>query len=195
MIHLFSQKKELRRSGVPFVVAPYEADAQMAYLDRTGQVAAVISEDSDLVLFGCQRILYKLDHSGYTEEVCLGRLGNLTEMDLVGWSLGSFRQVCILSGCDYLPSVAGMGLKTAWRLFQRHGRQVDLVLRALRLEYGHRQVQPIPSDYEERFRQAELTFLHQVVYDGATESLVHLNPIEEVFRLASGISDWDFCGR
>lgn len=177
-------------------MAPYEADAQMAYLDRTGKVAAVISEDSDLVLFGCQRILYKLDHSGFAEEVCLSRLGHLTELDLSGWSLGSFRQVCILSGCDYLPSVAGMGLKTAWRLFQRHGRQVELVLRALRLEYGHRQSQStIPSDYEERFRLAELTFLHQVVYDGASGSLVHLNPIEEVFRMASGITDWEFCGR
>jgi exonuclease-1 len=38
----------LRAEGVAFLVAPYEADAQLAFLARTGQVAAVISEDSDL---------------------------------------------------------------------------------------------------------------------------------------------------
>jgi exonuclease-1 len=38
----------LREEHVEFIVAPYEADAQLAYLCRTGQVVAVISEDSDL---------------------------------------------------------------------------------------------------------------------------------------------------
>jgi hypothetical protein len=38
------------------VVAPYEADAQIAYLFRTGAVTAVIAEDSDMLAFGCQRV-------------------------------------------------------------------------------------------------------------------------------------------
>lgn len=48
---------ELKLLGIEYVVAPYEADAQMAFLDRIGQVAAIISEDSDLLLFGCKRVL------------------------------------------------------------------------------------------------------------------------------------------
>jgi hypothetical protein len=36
-------------------VAPYEADAQMAYLARNGAVHAVITEDSDLLAYGCPR--------------------------------------------------------------------------------------------------------------------------------------------
>jgi len=42
----------LKTEGVEFVVAPYEADAQLAYLSRLepekGGIIAVISEDSDL---------------------------------------------------------------------------------------------------------------------------------------------------
>ncbi|KAF8815754.1 hypothetical protein BYT27DRAFT_7079063, partial [Phlegmacium glaucopus] len=46
---------------VDYVVAPYEADAQLAYLERAGLVDAIITQDSDLFIFGCQNTLFKLD--------------------------------------------------------------------------------------------------------------------------------------
>ena len=39
-----------------FVVAPYEADAQMTYLAISGRVHAVITEDSDMLPYGCVRV-------------------------------------------------------------------------------------------------------------------------------------------
>lgn len=41
---------------VDFIVAPYEADAQLAYLANNGIVDAVITEDSDLIAFGCPNV-------------------------------------------------------------------------------------------------------------------------------------------
>lgn len=32
-----------------------------------------------------------------------------------------FLEMCILSGCDYLSSLPGVGLKTAYALMSRHG--------------------------------------------------------------------------
>lgn len=55
----------LREAGVEYIVAPYEADAQLAFLSRTGDVAAVISEDSDLLVFGCSSVLTKMDPTGH----------------------------------------------------------------------------------------------------------------------------------
>jgi exonuclease-1 len=46
----------LKAAAVQFIVAPYEADAQMAYLARRGDVHAVITEDSDLLVYGCPRV-------------------------------------------------------------------------------------------------------------------------------------------
>lgn len=37
-------------------MAPYEADAQLAYLNKAGIVQAVITEDSDLLAFGCKKV-------------------------------------------------------------------------------------------------------------------------------------------
>lgn len=47
--------QELKVHGVQFVVAPYEADAQMAYLARKGDVQLIVTEDSDLLAYGCPR--------------------------------------------------------------------------------------------------------------------------------------------
>lgn len=45
-----------RARGVDCVVAPYEADAQLAYLSKSGLAQAVITEDSDLLAFGCKKV-------------------------------------------------------------------------------------------------------------------------------------------
>lgn len=58
MTLVFSQI--LRSERVEFIVAPYEADAQLAYLSSLdsdqGGIAAVITEDSDLIAYGCQAV-------------------------------------------------------------------------------------------------------------------------------------------
>lgn len=46
----------LRAEGVEYVVAPYEADAQLCFLEREGYVDGIITEDSDLLVFGCKQV-------------------------------------------------------------------------------------------------------------------------------------------
>ena len=53
--------EELKIRNIQFIVAPYEADAQLAYHNRVGIVDFIITEDSDLLAFGAKKILYKLD--------------------------------------------------------------------------------------------------------------------------------------
>lgn len=52
----------MRSESVEFIVSPYEADAQLAYLstldDGQGGIAAVITEDSDLIAYGCKDVRY-----------------------------------------------------------------------------------------------------------------------------------------
>ncbi|KAH9913905.1 PIN domain-like protein, partial [Amylocystis lapponica] len=64
--------KALRADNVPYVVAPYEADAQLAYLERIGAVDAILTEDSDLLVFGCRQVLFKLDAAAATV-MCISR--------------------------------------------------------------------------------------------------------------------------
>mmetsp|Transcript_105407 Transcript_105407/g.187457 ORF Transcript_105407/g.187457 Transcript_105407/m.187457 type:complete len:588 (+) Transcript_105407:81-1844(+) len=61
----------LRELDIKFMVAPYEADAQLAYMCRRGWVQAVISEDSDLLAYGCPNTFFKMDRYGDGELIAL----------------------------------------------------------------------------------------------------------------------------
>ncbi|UOH81722.1 hypothetical protein LQV05_004402 [Cryptococcus neoformans] len=131
--------KALRAENVDYVVAPYEADAQLCFLEREGRMA-------------------------------------------------------MLSGCDYLDSIPGIGIKTAHRLMRRFNSvekasstpksksQIQLplplikhhlLLQHIRLEGTYL----VPPTYLSDFAQAELAFLYQRVYDPSLGRLVHLNPL------------------
>lgn len=138
-------------------------------------------QDSDILAFGCPRVLFKLEQDGTAQQILhadlfrapIDGLG-----DLRAWDADAFLHMCIMSGCDYLPSVPGVGLRSAFRLLQRHGT-ADKALRALRLQqFGKgRATAQVPPDYEARFRQAFLTFRHQRVFDPRTQEMTHVHPL------------------
>jgi exonuclease-1 len=50
--HAFALIEYLNEANITYYVAPYEADAQLAYLYHQGIVDAVFTEDSDLLAYG-----------------------------------------------------------------------------------------------------------------------------------------------
>ncbi|TVY43986.1 Exodeoxyribonuclease [Lachnellula occidentalis] len=163
---------ELKENGIQYIVAPYEADSQMVYLERKGIVHGILSEDSDLLVFGAKCLLTKLDQYGNCIEVNKADFCACKEITLTGWSDKEFRQMAILSGCDYLASISNMGLKTAYRMVRKH-KTIEKVIRMLQFDGKFH----VPKGYLEKFYQAELTFLHQRVYCPKSKSLVlHTQP-------------------
>mmetsp|Transcript_24989 Transcript_24989/g.40478 ORF Transcript_24989/g.40478 Transcript_24989/m.40478 type:complete len:818 (+) Transcript_24989:68-2521(+) len=170
-------------NGVPFVCAPFEADAQLAHLYRNGECDAVITEDSDLLLFGVGRAFYKLDvNSGYGHLLDMSNIQQYTasKTDLCAFLKKSrdlqrdLIKVCVLSGCDYVESLPGIGLKTAVKLCKQFKR-TELMLHSLVLDKH----ESAPPDYRLQFTRATLTFLHQTVYSAREQKLIHLTPIDE----------------
>ena len=151
--------RELKKLGVQYVVAPYEADAQLAYLERKGIVQGILSEDSDLLVFGAKCLLTKLDQYGDCVEINRKDFTACRDISLAGWSDADFRLMAILSGCDYLPSITNMGLMTAYRLVRKY-KTIEKILRMLQFDGKYH----VPKEYLEGFRQAELTFLYQRVF-------------------------------
>lgn len=169
----------MKAEGIQYVVAPYEADAQLAFLARKGIVDAVLTEDSDLLVFGCAVVLFKFDIDSQTLcSISRSDFGSLHgssgpgSISFLGWTDAQFRAMAILSGCDYLPSIQGVGLKTAHALL-RKCKTADAAVRTMRLE-GKRTV---PRDYENNVRDAERVFLYQRVYDPTSLRLVHWTEI------------------
>ncbi|KAH7856400.1 hypothetical protein Vadar_000902 [Vaccinium darrowii] len=184
----------LRSEDIEFVVAPYEADAQLAYLStleaENGGIIAVISEDSDLLAYGCPAIVFKMDRYGNGEEIVLHKVFESATC------VPSFRHfdkelfigMCVLAGCDFLPSVPGIGIAKAYSLVSKY-RDLDRALSMLKFEKARQ----MPDDYPESFRKAVAVFQHARIYDADSGCLKHMKPLPEKL-LQSPDGDLDFLG-
>ncbi|KAM0269643.1 hypothetical protein ACHAQH_009686 [Verticillium albo-atrum] len=176
---------ELKKIQVEYVVAPYEADSQLVYLERQGIIGGILSEDSDLLVFGCKRLLTKLDQYGNCIEINRRDFAACREVSLTGWTDAEFRRMAILSGCDYLAGVSNMGLKTAYRMVRKY-KTPERLVRMMQFEAKHR----VSEDYLANFTKAELTFLYQRVYCPKKKELVFLTEPEG----GQGVEDMPFIG-
>ncbi|KAG2765844.1 hypothetical protein PC129_g12890 [Phytophthora cactorum] len=163
----------LRRMDITFYVAPYEADAQLAFLSRQKIVDVVISQDSDCVPYGVKTVLFKLGPDGWGSELKRRSLGANEELSFVGWTEEMFIQLCVLAGCDYCPSVSGVGIITAYKLVSTYKTPTE-VLTALQQQKGS----SVPEDYPEHFYSAILTYRHQLVFDPRDAKLKMLSPLD-----------------
>lgn len=80
-----------------------------------------------MLLFGAKSLFYKMDNNFNGISYLFENLKNCEEMNLKYWSHSKFIQMCILSGCDYLESPKGIGLKTAYVLLNKFSNAKCLI--------------------------------------------------------------------
>jgi exonuclease-1 len=56
--------QQLREHDIAFIVSPYEADGQLAYLSQCGMVDLVMTEDSNLLCHEIETVAFKYDLEG-----------------------------------------------------------------------------------------------------------------------------------
>jgi exonuclease 1 len=90
----------------------------------------VITEDSDLLVFGVKKVFFKMDRAGNGVEVDLDRLHEIDEeMNMKNFTHDMFVTTCIISGCDYLDSIKGVGFKKAYRLVYENGDDLKSIVK------------------------------------------------------------------
>lgn len=145
--------RELAAADVEHVFAPFQAAAQMAYLSVHGHVDVCISEDTELLAFGCKRLMFSLEIDGRGREILLSEV-------LGEDPLAQFQAACVLMGCLQLPQLPGLGDLNALRLVAEFGPDPRVLAREMRA-LG---VQ-VPSTYERSFNDALHVFRFQTVLD------------------------------
>ena len=183
--------EELKTNNIQYVVAPYEADAQLVFLEKGNVIQGILSEDSDMLVFGAQRLLTKLDQYGDCVLFRRARFTACREVNLAGWSDKEFRTMAIMSGCDYIPSIDKMGLKTAHRLVRKY-KTIEKILTMLAFDGKFR----VPPDYLENFKRAELTFVHQRVFCLDSNKLIMASELKsQDYEVAKHLGNLDFVGK
>ncbi|KAH9928285.1 uncharacterized protein B0H18DRAFT_1117970 [Fomitopsis serialis] len=95
----------LRLFGIPYITAPMEAEAQCAELAALGLVDGIITDDSDVFLFGGLRVLKNMFNQSKTVECFL--LSDL-EREL-GLDRDKLIRLAYLLGSDYTDGLPGVG--------------------------------------------------------------------------------------
>jgi 5'-3' exonuclease len=90
-------KQLIRAYGATYYDAPGEADELCASLVIKNQVWACLSEDMDLFVYGCTRVLRYFSLVGHSV-VLYDLKGILRELNMTH---KEFKEICILSGTDY----------------------------------------------------------------------------------------------
>jgi len=95
--------------GIPYIIAPQEAEAQCAYLNQHKLVDAVITDDSDVFLFGASHVYRNFfSEKKYCEVYTADRIKRELGLDR-----DRFIQLALLLGSDYTEGVGGVGIVNA----------------------------------------------------------------------------------
>ncbi len=107
---MFTECQELLQMfGIPYIIAPTEAEAQCAWLDANNLVDGVVTDDNDAFLFGATRVYRHIfEENKYVEEY----RSEDVEREL-GFSRNSLILMALLLGSDYTPGIAGVGVVNA----------------------------------------------------------------------------------
>ena len=104
-------------------------------------------------------------------------------------NLDFLRRTCILSGCDYLKSIPGVGLAKAFRFMKfAFGREdIGTEIRNMPKIVGLNE--SVSEIYIRKFFESELVFKYQVVYDPESRLMLPLNDYKDKYEP----SELDYC--
>jgi len=110
-------KDFFKACNIPVIDAEGEAEATASALVKQGLVAAVLTEDTDVLAYGVPFMLHKMDTSeGTFVEVDYEEILNQLKL-----TPAQFLDLCILCGTDYNTNMFKVGPDRAYKLLQQYG--------------------------------------------------------------------------
>ncbi|XP_056411671.1 DNA excision repair protein ERCC-5 [Hyla sarda] len=148
----------LRLFGIPYVVAPMEAEAQCAILDLTDQTSGTITDDSDIWLFGARHV-YKnfFSQNKYVEYYQFSDMQNQLGLDR-----SKLINLAYLMGSDYTEGIPSVGYVSAMEIlneFSGHGLEPLMKFKEWWTEaQKNKKTRPNPQDtkVKKKLRNLEL---------------------------------------
>jgi Holliday junction resolvase YEN1 len=129
-------KQLLKLFGFPFYMAPGEAEAECALLQREGIVDAVLSEDVDTLMFGCGRTLRNWSSEGSRGNKSPTHVSvydaKATKEGRSGLDREGMVLIALMSGGDYITEgIPGCGIKVACEAARAgYGKSLCQILRS-----------------------------------------------------------------
>lgn len=135
--------KLLNAMGMPIIQAPYEAEAQAAYLNQRGDVWAVASHDFDALVYGAPRLIVNLTTAKVrkqgTKKVLTGAF--LTELKPTLKKLKISQEqlimLAMMAGTDFNPGIYDADAKKAYELIKKYEGKEDFMFKRRHWNYAY----------------------------------------------------------
>lgn len=167
--------------ALPYIVAPFEADAQLTYLFKTGKIDMVLTCDSDLIVYGVTRIIFikpfKTELEWYEHKKIDEKEKPKTVNEL---SLEKLWLFGYLVGCDYFKGIPSIGVAKAFKLIT----ELQIMKNGISIEWNdifedlYKNIEQIvQKKYKEQLKKEQLkawyitvhyVYTHQPVFDSET---------------------------
>ena len=112
-------KQVLEGLGIPWIQARCEGEKLCTILAIEGKVAAVFSNDTDNLTYGCPCLLTHFEGQVEGSHALLST-GIKDILELLEIPYQTFVDLCIMSGCDYNENIKNLGIGKAYKLLQQH---------------------------------------------------------------------------
>jgi exonuclease-1 len=183
----------LKDSNIKFIIAPYEADAQLAYLYNKKVIDLVLTIDSDLICYNTGKILYLSNNDfseagKYIEIENIFKFSTLSSHCLGNFTAEAFTILCILSGCDYTKKIKGIGINSAYLIIKNSLEQIKQLDKSNYFDYINSIIDIICNNIKlikkkieiggndkNNILKAFITFHCQLVFCPQNNKLVHLH--------------------
>lgn len=174
-------------NNISVVGSPFEADAQMVYLEKRGYVDMVMSDDGDLIIIGVCCLLsdIKFDFDNPKKSTCRLYDRSSNYQFIAKWGKIMAEVSCLL-GNDYIHRVRGNGPAT---LFEGKQNQKAVAMSLLDAESTESWVSSyeldnegiIPEGWGKKFMAASRLIRHYPVIsiseNGESASIIPINPL------------------
>ena len=105
--------KWMKEHSIDFECAPFEAEWQLAFLEREGALDFVYSSDGDAIILGIKRLITNID---FKKENCViverDGLVKSGKFPLCQYPFSMWPNIACLLSCDYIARVHGTGAIT-----------------------------------------------------------------------------------
>lgn len=152
----------LKLMGLPFVESPGEAEAQCTAFEIAKVSNGVVTEDWDVILFGCKKMLKDFSNKSYVTEIDVNIL-----MKLLGMNREQLIDFGTILGTDYCSGIGGLRPVDAFIKFKSCSFDIDTFIEMLNTEnaYLNKYKYKIPRDFIEQLKISREYYLHAPVID------------------------------
>ncbi|CEF63367.1 XPG/Rad2 endonuclease, eukaryotes family and XPG N-terminal domain and XPG-I domain and Thioredoxin-like fold domain and Thioredoxin domain and ERV/ALR sulfhydryl oxidase domain and 5'-3' exonuclease, C-terminal domain-containing protein [Strongyloides ratti] len=116
-------KQILDALGLPYITAYGEAEAECVNLEKSKLVDGIVTDDSDVFLFGCRNV-YKNMFSRSKELKCFKMS---TIIDKLKYNRFAFISMAMFSGGDYSEGFCGIGIKSAEKMVHEFSEKKEVI--------------------------------------------------------------------